>query len=93
MDDDFDLILTDHAQDQMEERGITSVDIMYVLKNGFVYDAAEAATRAGLYKYKINNPTPNSNRREVRLVVIPSPQRPQIKIATVMWADEPMTGG
>ena len=77
----------------MAERGITTLDVMYVLKNGFVYDPPEPATRVGYYKYKMVNPTPNSNRREVRLVVMPSPQSAQAKIATVMWADEPMTGG
>lgn len=77
----------------MGERGITTLDVMYVLKNGFVYDPPEPATRAGYYKYKMVNPTPNSNRREVRLVVMPSLQSAQAKIATVMWADEPTTGG
>lgn len=75
----------------MKERWITTLDVLYVLKNGFVYDPPEKATRPGYYKYKMINPTPNSNRREVRVVVIPSMEAavPQGKIATVMWADEP----
>jgi hypothetical protein len=92
-EDSFSLTLTYHAEDQMKERGITTLDVMYVLKNGFVYDPPEKATRPGYYKYAVVNPTPNSDRREVRVVVIPSIQSAQAKIATVMWADEPMTGG
>lgn len=92
-EDSFDLTLTDHAEDQMRARGITSLDVMYVLKSGFVYDAPEKATRPGLYKYLMLNSTPNSNRREVRIALIPSMQSTQAKIVTVMWADEPVTGG
>lgn len=92
-DDAFSLTLSAHAEDQMKERGITTLDVLYVMKNGFVYDAPEKATRPGFFKYTMTNPTPNSNRREVRVVVIPSMQAPQAKIATVMWADEPMVGG
>jgi hypothetical protein len=92
-EDSFDLTLTDHAEDQMRERGITSLDVMYVLKSGFVYDTPEKATRPGLYKYLMLNSTPNSNRREVRIALIPSMQSTQAKIVTVMWADEPVAGG
>ena len=87
------MTLTIHAEDQMRERGITIPDVLYVLKNGFVYDAPEKATRPGLYKYLMLNATPNSNRREVRVALIPSMQSTQAKIVTVMWADEPVTGG
>jgi len=92
-DDCFDLTLSAHAEEQMEMRGLTTLDVMYVLKSGFVYDAAEPATRPGFYKYRMINSTPNSNRREVRVIVIPSMQSTQAKIATVMWTDEPITGG
>lgn len=92
-EDSFDLTLTGHAEVQMRERGITAVDIMYVLKNGFVYEEPKQGTRPGLYKYLMLNSTPNSNRKEVRLCLIPSMQSTQVKIITVMWADEPITGG
>ncbi|HVZ70445.1 MAG TPA: DUF4258 domain-containing protein [Rhizomicrobium sp.] len=92
-EDSFCLTLTGHAEDQMKERGITAIDVMYVLKNGFVYDPPVQATRAGFYRYSMINPTPNSNRREVRVVLIPSIQAAQAKVATVMWADEPVVGG
>jgi hypothetical protein len=37
--------------------------------------------------------TPNSKNREVRAVAIPDWKRKDIKIVTVMWADEPMVRG
>ena len=76
------------AEAQMNERELTTLDVLYVLKNGFVYDTPEKATIHGLYKYKMINSTPNSNRREVRVVVIPSMQAAQAKIVTVMWVDD-----
>jgi hypothetical protein len=90
-EDCFDLTLSKHAKEQMRERELTSLDVMYVLENGFIYDRPEKASLPGFYKYKMLNATPNSNRREVRVVVIPSLQAAQAKIVTVMWADEPLT--
>ncbi len=91
--DDFTLTLSDHAKDRMDERSITSLDIMYVLKSGFIYDEPEDATRLGYFKYKMLNRTPNSNGREVEIVVIPSMHGPKAKVATVMWGDEPTVRG
>lgn len=92
-DDEFELILARHAEDQMEERGITTLDIMYVLQNGFVYEDPKSATTWGLFRYAMVHPTPNSNRREVKVITIPSAGAPCAKVVTVMWADEPMVGG
>lgn len=80
--------LTQHAKDRMAERDLIMGDILHVLRNGFVYSDGEAATREGLYKYKMENKSPNSASREVRVVVIPSPTAAQAKIVTVMWVDE-----
>lgn len=92
-EDGFCLTLAGHAEEQMEERGIWTPDVMYVLQNGFVYDAPEKSTRKGLYKYSMISPTPNSNRREVRVIVIPSMQSAAAKAVTVMWRDETVHGG
>jgi hypothetical protein len=51
--DEFDLVLSGHAEEQMEERGITIPDVLYVMQNGFVYDAPTKATRRGFYKYSV----------------------------------------
>lgn len=77
-----------HAKERMEERGITILDVLYVLKNGFVYTAPEASTREGFFKYQIESKTQNSKNRTVRLVIIPDPDNLVIKIITVMFVDE-----
>ena len=78
---------TAHAKVRMRERGLLVSDVLHVLANGTVYENAEPATRDGFFKYQIECPTPNSNRRSVRLVVIPSPTSTAIKVATIMWVD------
>ena len=81
------LSYTRHAKDRMRERGLLVSDILHVLSKGTVYEEAEPATRGGLFKYQIECPTPNSNRRSVRLVVIPSPTGATVKVVTIMWVD------
>lgn len=79
------LIYTDHAEERMDERGITTGDIMQVLKRGYVLGEIEPATR-GRHKYPIEGLSPNSP-RTIRLIVIA--KRPKfLKIITVMWKDE-----
>ncbi len=81
----FDLIYTTHAKERMEERGITTGDVIHVLKNGFVHTDGEKASR-GRYKYKIVGRTPNSP-RSIALIVIATRKQKKIKIITVMWPD------
>lgn len=82
-----------HALDQLDERGLIMGDLTFLLKNGFVYEAAEQATRPPFWKYQIQCTTPNSKSREVRAVVIPDWKRKEIKVVTVMWADEARIAG
>ena len=84
----LDLSYTGHFRERLAERDLLIADARYVLKNGFVFDEPEPSTQSGLFKYRIETRTPNSNNRNVRLVVIPDPQHCWIKIITVMWADE-----
>jgi hypothetical protein len=86
-----DLLLTGHAKQQMVERDLWTSDILYVLSFGFVYEIGQPATRAIYFKYKMENSTPNTNGRALRVVVIPNGNK--LKIITVMWADEPLIGG
>lgn len=76
-----------HAKERLEERGLILSDVLFVLKNGFVYEDPEPSTRVGLYKYKIECITPNSNDRKVRVIAIPDKTLCSIKIVTVMWVD------
>ena len=70
------------------ERDLKMGDLLYVLKNGFVYAPPETATQPGLWKYYIETGSPNSGNRVVRAVVIPDVSRNWAKVVTVMWADE-----
>ena len=85
---DVELFYTQHAKERMSERGLLIGDVIHVLKNGTVYEEAEPATRGGLFKYGIECHTPNSGRRSVRIIAIPSPTRQSIKVVTVMWVGE-----
>lgn len=84
----LDLSYTGHVKERLVERDLLIGDIRYVLKHGFVFDDPESATQPGLFRYRMETRTPNSNNRIVRVVVIPDPQRCWIKVVTVMWADE-----
>lgn len=82
-----------HAEDQLADRSLIMGDLHFLLRNGFVYEPAEEATRKPYWKYQIQCTTPNSKNREVRAVVIPDWKRKAIKVVTIMWADEPMRRG
>ena len=78
---------TAHAKEQLEERGLIMGDVIHVLKNGFVYEDGLESTQPSVFKYKMECNTPNSGRRTVRIVAIPSTGN-GVKIVTVMWKDE-----
>lgn len=77
-----------HAQDRLEERTILTSDHLYLLKNGFIYELAEASTRIDLWKYKIEGVTPNSNGRTITAIIIPDFKTKHIKIVTCYWKVE-----
>jgi len=89
---DFRIDWTKHAIQQMLDRELIPGDVLHVLKNGFVYNPGQPSTRIGLYNYQMESPSPNSGGRTVRVVVIPFPTS-AIKVVTVMWVDEPLSGG
>lgn len=80
------LTFTEHAKKQMQSRDIIEGDVLYILKNGFVYRDPEESTRKGFYKYSIESRAPNS-RRTIKLIIIPDEKTPAIKIVTCMWKD------
>jgi hypothetical protein len=86
--DELKLTYRQHARDQMLARDLLMSDVLYVLKNGFVYQDAKKSTRDNIYKYRIECTTPNSNNRDVGVVVCPDPAGCWIKVLTVMWIDE-----
>lgn len=73
----------------MFERGLITSDLLFVLKNGFVYEPPEEeSTVKGFYKYKVESQSPNSGSRTLRVIVVPDPKSCQIKLITIMWRDE-----
>jgi hypothetical protein len=86
----YDLWLTGHAKDQMDERELSIGDINYLMKNGFVFDPAVPATRPDLFRYQMESKTPNSGARDVKAIIIADWSRKALKIPTVMWKDEPL---
>jgi hypothetical protein len=76
-----------HFKERLAERGLIMGDLTHLLRNGFVYDAPEESTRKGLYKYRVEGTTPNSEGRTLRAIVIPS-NGCAMKVITIMWRDE-----
>ncbi len=91
--DDLSVTFSEHATDQMLDRDLILSDVLYVMKNGFCYDRGVATERLDHFKYAIECDSPNSGRREVRVILKPALYRRHVKIITVMWADEPMQQG
>lgn len=86
--EDFDLWISKHASERMAERNLIMGDILYVLKSGFVRSPSIPSTQQGYFKYLVESRTPNSDVREVGVVVVPDRARCSMKVVTVMWRDE-----
>ena len=95
----LELAYTVHAQERIEERGIITSDVKHILQYGRLYEIQEETTqpeetsRPGYYKYKMCSKTPNSDNREICVIVICnifSRKKPSVKIVTVMWKEEKM---
>lgn len=81
-------VTTLHYKEQLLARGFIQSDVLYLLKNGFVYEPPRKSTDKKLYKYAIQGKTPNSEGRFARLVVIPDFIGVTIKAVTIMWIDD-----
>ena len=82
---------TVHVKERMAERNIIMSDLLFALKNGFVYvtpTEADQSSIPGFYKYKIECQTPTSGSRTLRAIAVPDSKSCQIKIITIMWRDE-----
>ncbi len=85
--------MSKHAIEQIKQRDLILDDVLYVLKRGFVYEKGEPSARPGYFRYKMECKTPNSGRRTLRVVVVPSTEKREATIVTAMWADEPIQRG
>lgn len=77
-----------HATQRLAERGITTSDVLYLLRHGFVYNDPVPAHTHGYFRYEVRGQTPNSEGREICAVVIPNASAMTLKIVTVFWVDE-----
>lgn len=82
-----DFSYTRHVRERMAERNLLMSDVLYVLRNGHVYEEPEKSTIVGLYKYRVESQSPNSGARFLRVVAIPDKKSRQIKVITIMWRD------
>jgi hypothetical protein len=78
------VILTYHAQERMEERGINLDDVLTILRKGSVY-AAPRKNDLGDWQAEMERRMPGG-RDVVAVTVIPLGDRLVVK--TVMWRDE-----
>ena len=61
-----------HALRRQLQRGLIMSDVRFVLRNGFVREQSEEESSVpGLYKYAIEGLAPNSERRILRIIVVP----------------------
>lgn len=78
------VIITDHAQERMEERGFTVTDVLAVLRNGGVY-VAPFKNERGDWQADVERRMPGG-RDAVAVTVVPSGQ--MLVVRTMMWRDE-----
>jgi hypothetical protein len=75
-----------HAQQRLEERGLTVLDVIEVLQKGDVLEPAQPGKQLDRFKYVMEGETANSHGRTLKVVVIPGTNA-AFKIITVMWKD------
>lgn len=73
-----------HAEDRMDERGITDLDALRVLRTGEIVGAIEPGKKEGEWKCKIVAPV--KGRREVGVVTLLI-RNSRLRIKTVEWED------
>lgn len=75
---------TNHAIERMDERGITTLDALRVLRIGMIEGPIEPGLSPGEWKCKITAPSKGS--REIGVVSVVA-HRQRIFIKTVEWED------
>jgi hypothetical protein len=84
----FNISRRNHSKAQLLDRSLNSGDMLYVLKNGFVYEEARFSDEHQSWSYRMECLTPNSPSREVAVAVVPAVSPAELAIVTVMWVDE-----
>lgn len=78
------VILTDHAIERMEERGIADIDVLRVLRAGSIKGPVEPGKRASEWRCKVADRIRGA--REVGVVVVVIRDE-SLVIVTVEWED------
>ena len=78
------VIITDHAQERMAERGVTLDDVLAILRKGWVYVPPHKNERDD-WQTKMERRMPGG-RDAVAVTVVPQGSR--LIVRTVMWRDE-----
>lgn len=73
-----------HAEDRMEERGISDLDALRVLRTGDISGDISPGNNEGEWKCKIV--APMKGRREIGVVVLTIRNR-RLRVKTVEWED------
>jgi hypothetical protein len=83
-EDSANVILTDHAQERMAERGIIALEVYRILRTGIV-DVAPTRLTDGDWKAEIEQRMPGG-RDAVVVTVVKRDER--LVVVTVMWRDK-----
>lgn len=75
---------SDHAEERMDERGITDLDALRVLRSGYISGDIEPGKNAAEWKCKVV--APMKGRREVGVVTLLIRNR-RLLVKTVEWED------
>ncbi|WP_372425188.1 DUF4258 domain-containing protein [Salinarimonas chemoclinalis] len=84
---DFELGLSAHARERLEQRGLTIADLRWVLRTGFVTAPWRPGRLPGTFRYAVDGASPNTGSRKLRLVVVPDEEQCRIFVVTAMWLD------
>lgn len=82
--DSKNVAFSDHAEERMDERGITDLDALRVLRTGEISGPIEPGKYAGEWKCKIVAPV--KGRREVGVATLLIRNR-KLRVKTVEWED------
>lgn len=82
--DSVNVAFSGHAEERMEERGITDLDALRVLRTGDIVGPITAGKNKGEWKCKITAPI--KGRREVGVATLLIRNR-RLRIKTVEWED------
>lgn len=75
---------SDHAEERMDERGISDLDVLRVLRGGDISGSIEPGRNEGEWKCKITAPV--KGRREVGVATLLIRNK-KLRIKTVEWED------